>query len=62
MRTAREIRAALKGEGRVYLREVMTASAVRVFDARVRLGEIQVKTLRGWHTLLIGDEIWKVGE
>ena len=61
-RTAQSIRQSLKGEGRVYIRQMFTTDAARVFDARERRGVLQVKTQEGWHEVLIGDELWAQGD
>ena len=58
MRTAKEIREALKGTRPVYIRYVFTSGVLHIYEARERKGELQVKTTNGWHTVLIGDEIW----
>ena len=57
-RNARDIREALQGTGRVYLRPMMTDAVIRVMNARERKGETQLRTQHGWHTLLIGDTVW----
>lgn len=57
-RTAKAIRAALTGSGRVYVRKVFTSVPIRVTNARERKGNLQVRTPQGWHTVLIGDELW----
>ena len=61
MRTARAIREALQGQGQVYLRELMGAHARRIFDARERKGQLEVKLADGWYEVLIGDDIWSTG-
>lgn len=67
MRTAKEIRDHLKdcskrNAGGVYMRPVFAGpnSAVRIINAREQKGQLQVLTPDGWHTVLIGDEIWSV--
>lgn len=69
-RTAKAIREALQGQGRVYFRELLTSETRRVFGARERKGETQVQlhprpgsnAMWEWHTLLNGDEVWGVGQ
>ena len=60
--TAKEIRDGLKGEGRVYYKQVFAEHPKRVFDARIRKGSLQVKTVERWHDVLYGDQIWAVGQ
>ena len=62
-RTAKAIREALNPakQGRVYIRMMFDVAPIRVFDARERNGELQVKCgVDGpWLTVLMGDELWE---
>lgn len=55
--TAREIREGLKREGRVYLSRCPVFEPIRVFNARVRNGELQVNTTDLWLTVGPDDVI-----